>query len=157
MDNEVIITAEGKAALEAELEELKLVKRPEIVEAIKEAKAQGDLSENYEYTAAKEAQGDLEARISEIEHILDHAKVVDSSELDNKVVNIGSTVTVVEDGEDEEETYSIVGPTEADPIEGKISNESPLGKAMLGKKKNSLVQFTTPTGATITYKIKKIK
>lgn len=155
--DEIIITQEGLEALKVELEDLKLVKRPEIIEAIKEAKAQGDLSENYEYTAAKQAQGDLEARIEEIEHILDHAKVVDSSELDNKVVNIGSTVTVTLEDSDEEEVYSIVGPTEADPIDGKISNESPLGKALLGKKKNALAQFTTPTGATLTYKIKKIK
>lgn len=157
MENKVILTIEGKNKLEEELEDLKVNKRKEIADDIREAKAQGDLSENYEYTAAKEAQADLEARIAEIEHILNHAEVVDESAVDNEVVSVGKTVTVKNIDTDEKEEYIIVGSTEADPLEGKISNESPLGMALVGKKKNAVVEFVTPAETKISYKIVKIQ
>ena len=138
------------------IEDLKVNRRREIADEIREAKAQGDLSENYEYTAAKEAQADLEARICEIEHIINHAEVIEESD-DKQVVNLGSTVTVKDMETDEKEEYTIVGSTEADPLEGKISNESPLGMALLDKKKNAVVEFVTPAETVITYKIMKIQ
>jgi len=156
MENKIVLTLEGKKKLEDELEDLKVNKRIAIADDIREAKAQGDLSENYEYTAAKEAQAELEARIAEIESILLHAEVVDDSAIDTKVVNVGSKVTLknVETGEEDE--YSIVGSTEADPFEGKISNESPIGQAVLNKKKNAIIDVNTPDGEKVQYKIIKI-
>lgn len=156
MGNSVILTLEGKKKLEDELEDLKVNKRREIADDIREAKAQGDLSENYEYTAAKEAQGELELRIAEIEHLLAHAEIVDEAAIDNKTVNVGTKVTLKDVDSDEEEVYTIVGSTEADPLEGKISNESPIGKELIGKKKGALVEIYTPT-TKITYKIIKIQ
>ncbi|MCQ2978310.1 MAG: transcription elongation factor GreA [Clostridia bacterium] len=156
MDNKVILTQEGLKKLQEELEDLKVNKRAEIADEIREAKAQGDLSENYEYTAAKEAQADLEARIAEIEHILNHAEVIEEAE-DKAIVNVGSTVTLKNMETEEKEEYTIVGSTEADPFEGKISNESPLGRELLNKKKNAVVEFMTPAETTITYKILKIQ
>lgn len=156
MEDKVILTQEGYNKLVEELEDLKVNRRAEIADEIREAKAQGDLSENYEYTAAKEAQADLEARIAEIEHIINHVEIIEDSG-DNKTVNVGSTVSLKNVDTDEKEEYTIVGSTEADPFEGKISNESPLGKELLGKKKNQEVKFVTPAEEVITYKILKIQ
>ena len=156
MSDKVILTQEGLKKLEEELEDLKVNKRREIADDIREAKAQGDLSENYEYTAAKEAQADLEARIAEIEHIINHAEVIEESD-DKAVVNLGSKVKVKNMETEETEEYTIVGSTEADPIEGLISNESPLGMALLNSKKNAVVEFVTPAETVITYKIMKIQ
>lgn len=156
MEDKVILTQEGYNKLVEELEDLKVNKRAEIADEIREAKAQGDLSENYEYTAAKEAQADLEARIAEIEHIINHVEIIEDSG-DNKTVNVGSTVSLKNVDTDEKEEYTIVGSTEADPFEGKISNESPLGKELLGKKKNQEIKFVTPAEEVITYKILKIQ
>ena len=156
MEDKVILTQEGYKKLLDELEDLKVNKRAEIADEIREAKAQGDLSENYEYTAAKEAQADLEARIAEIEHIINHADIIEESG-DNKEVIVGSTVSLKNVDTDEKEEYTIVGSTEADPFEGKISNESPLGKELIGKKKNQEVKFTTPSEEVVTYKILKIQ
>lgn len=156
MEDKVILTQEGYNKLVEELEDLKVNKRAEIADEIREAKAQGDLSENYEYTAAKEAQADLEARIAEIEHIINHVEIIEDNG-DNKTVNVGSTVSLKNVDTDEKEEYTIVGSTEADPFEGKISNESPLGKELLGKKKNQEVKFVTPAEEVITYKILKIQ
>lgn len=156
MEDKVILTQEGYNKLVEELEDLKVNKRAEIADEIREAKAQGDLSENYEYTAAKEAQADLEARIAEIEHIINHVEIIEDNG-DNKTVNVGSTVSLKNVDTDEKEEYTIVGSTEADPFEGKISNESPLGKELLGKKKNQEIKFVTPAEEVITYKILKIQ
>ena len=156
MEDKVILTQEGYNKLVEELEDLKVNKRAEIADEIREAKAQGDLSENYEYTAAKEAQADLEARIAEIEHIINHVEIIEDNG-DNKTVNVGSTVSLKNVDTDKKEEYTIVGSTEADPFEGKISNESPLGKELLGKKKNQEVKFVTPAEEVITYKILKIQ
>lgn len=144
---QIILTVEGLNKLEAELEELKTVKRYEIAEKIKDARMQGDLSENAEYDAAKDEQAEIEARISEIEAILKNAEVVDESKVDTSKINVGCRVTVkyVESGE--EEDYWIVGSTESDVLENKVSNESPIGAALLGHKKGQRVIITTPAGS----------
>lgn len=143
----IILTAEGMKKLEFELEDLKTVKRHDIAEKIKEARMQGDLSENAEYDAAKEEQANIETRILQVENILKHAKVVDESKVDTSKINIGCRVTVkyVESGETED--YMIVGSTEADVLENKLSNESPIGAALLGHKKGDLVKIETPAGS----------
>ncbi len=152
----VVLTPGGKQKLEAELEHLKVNRRREVAEEIREAKLQGDLSENYEYTVAKEAQADLEARIVEIEQILLHAEIVEESMLDKKVVSVGCKVTVVDEQKGNEETFHIVGTAEANPLENKISNESPLGMALLDRKKGETVELNALAGK-IRYKITKIK
>lgn len=134
-----IITKEGLRELQAELKELVEVKRPEVIEKIKEARAQGDLSENAEFDAAREEQGIIEDRIAEIERIIGDSKIVDSSSTATKV-RIGSTVVIKhEDGEEAE--YTIVGTLEADPFANKISNISPLGQALLNKSKGDKVEY----------------
>ena len=128
-----ILTYTGLRALEEELENLKVVRRKEVAVKIREAREQGDLSENAEYDAAKEEQRDIETRIEEIEKILKNVEVVDEDEVDLDKINVGCTVTLYDKEFEEEVEYKIVGSTEANSLAGKISNESPLGKALLGK------------------------
>ena len=143
-EKEIYLTSEGFLKLEEELNEAKTVKRPQIIKDLKEARAQGDLSENAKYSAAKEMQGRLEDRIKEIEYTLEHAIIIENNN-DGKV-SIGSVVTIKYEEDDEEEEYSIVGTNEADPFSNKISNESPIAKALLGKKKGSKVTVESPNG-----------
>ena len=140
------MTAEGKEKLQAELKNLKLVKRPEVIERIKVARSFGDLSENYEYDAAKDEQSHVEDRIAQIEDMLKYAQVVDADSVDPNEVSVGKTVTYTEVGTDDAETYTIVGSDESDPLNGKISNDSPIAQALLGKKKGETVSITTPGG-----------
>lgn len=140
------MTAEGKEKLQAELKNLKLVKRPEVIERIKVARSFGDLSENSEYDAAKDEQSAVEQRIVQVEQMLKYAEVVDADSVDPNEVSLGKKITYTEVGEDEPETYRIVGSDESDPLEGKISNDSPIAQALLGKKKGDTVTITTPGG-----------
>ena len=141
-----ILTYEGLKALEDELHELKVNRRREVAQKIKEAREQGDLSENAEYDAAKEEQRDIELRIEEIDKILKNAEVVDDNDGDSSVINVGCTVTIKDLEFNEEMEYKIVGSTEADSLKGKISNESPVGKALIGAKKGETVEVETPAG-----------
>ena len=141
-----ILTYEGLQKLEEELQDLKVVKRREIAQKIKEAREQGDLSENAEYDAAKDEQRDIEARIEEIELILKNAEVVVEEEADLDKVSIGCSVKILDCEFDEELEYKIVGSTEANSLKGKISNESPVGKALLGKKVGDTVTVETQAG-----------
>ncbi len=151
-DNKVIMTAEGYLEAETELNELKNVRRQEIIEAIKEARAQGDLSENADYDAARNEQAIVEAKIQELEYKLEHAEIIDNK--NKNEVNLGSTVTIsYDDGETEE--YKLVGSMEADPFENKISNESPLGIALLKHKIGDVVEVASPNGG-YNIKIEKI-
>lgn len=140
------MTAEGKEKLQAELKNLKLVKRPEVIERIKVARSFGDLSENSEYDAAKDEQSHLEDRIAQVEEMLKYAQVVDAESVDPNEVSVGKTVTYTEVGTDDPETYTIVGSDESDPLNGRISNDSPIAQALLGKKKGETVSITTPGG-----------
>lgn len=142
----VVMTYEGLKKMEQELEELKTVRRKEVAEKIKEARGQGDLSENAEYDAAKEEQGEIESRIVQLENLLRNAEVIDEEQLKKDVVSLGSKVKVLDVEFDEEMEYTIVGSTEADPMNGRISNESPLGIALLGQKKGASVMADTPDG-----------
>lgn len=145
-EQEFQMTAEGKAKLEAELEDLKVNKRPEIVERIKIARGFGDLSENSEYESAKDEQSLLEGQIASIENQLHYAVVVDSNAIADDEVAVGKTVSFVEVGDDEEESYTIVGAAESDPFTGKISNDSPIAKALIGKHTGDQVTISTPGG-----------
>lgn len=145
-DKSIVLTYEGLQKLEAELTHLKTVRRKDVAEKIKEARAQGDLSENAEYDAAKEEQGEIESRIVEIEKILRNASVIDEDELEVDFVNVGCKVKVYDKEFDEEIEYSMVGSTEANPMEGKISNESPVGQALIGKKVGEAITVETPDG-----------
>lgn len=140
------MTAEGKEKLQAELKNLKLVKRPEVIERIKVARSFGDLSENSEYDAAKDEQSHVEDRIAQVEDMLKYAQVVNADSVDPNEVSVGKTVTYTEVGTDDAETYTIVGSDESDPLNGKISNDSPIAQALLGKKKGETVSITTPGG-----------
>ena len=150
-----VLTRSGAEKLKAELKELKEVRRAEIAEKIKEARAQGDLSENAEYDAAKDEQAEIEARIAEIENTLKNSELVQEA-ADTKTVFVGAKVTVREEGADEDEVLYIVGSKEANSINNKISNESPLGAALMGAKVKAKVSFEAPAG-TFTYTIKKIE
>lgn len=141
------MTAEGKAKLEAELEDLKLVKRPEIIERIKIARSYGDLSENSEYDSAKDEQAFVEGRITTIEKMLRFSVIIDSNSVAKDEVSLGKTITIVELPDGDEETYTIVGGAEANPLEGKISNDSPMAQALIGKKLNDEVSIESPGGA----------
>ncbi len=152
-DKPVYLTQEGKKKLEEEFEYLTTVRRREVAEAIKSAKEEGDLSENSAYDEAKLAQGFLEGRVQTIEVQLRNAVIIENGR--SGKVDIGSTVTVAEDGFDEE-TYQIVGSAEADPLDGRISNESPIGRALLGAKKGDTVKAEAP-GGEIVFKVLKIK
>ena len=132
MAKESIMTSEGLKRLEDELEELKTVKRKEIAEKIKVALSFGDLSENSEYDEAKNDQAIIEGRIAEIENQLKNVRILDESELNTEIVHVGSRVRIRDEADASEETYKIVGSTEANPMEGRISDESPVGKALLG-------------------------
>ncbi|HHV39132.1 MAG TPA: transcription elongation factor GreA [Tepidimicrobium sp.] len=145
-ERDVFLTFEGLRKLETELEELKTIKRKEIAEKIKQALAFGDISENSEYDQAKNEQGQLEQRIAKLEKILRNAKLIDEEDVTTDVVSIGSKVVVKDLEYDEEMEYIIVGSAEADPYEGKISNESPVGRALLGKKKEQIVEVHVPDG-----------
>jgi len=140
------MTQAGKDKLEQELEYLKSVKRKEVVERIKIARSFGDLSENSEYDSAKEEQAFVEGRITTLENMIRNAKIIAESEMAADSVSLGSSVTFVELPDGEEETYSIVGSAEADPFEGKISNDSPIAKSLLGKKVGDQVSVQTPGG-----------
>ena len=141
---EIYLTSESFLKLEEELNEAKTVKRPEIINAIKEARALGDLSENAEYSSARENQAKLEARIKEIEYTLEHAIIIENKA--DGEIRVGSIVTIkYDDGEEEE--YTIVGTNEADPFENKISNESPIAKAVIGKKEGEKVAVESPNGS----------
>ena len=140
------MTAEGKEKLQAELKNLKLVKRPEVIQRIKVARSFGDLSENSEYDAAKDEQSHVEDRIAQVEDMLKYAQVVDADSVDPNEVSVGKTVTYTEVGTDDPETYTIVGSDESDPLNGKISNDSPIAQALIGKKKGETVSITTPGG-----------
>ena len=151
-DNKFIMTAEGYLQAEEELNNLKNVRRPEIIKALKEARAQGDLSENADYDAARNEQAQIEAKIQELEYKLEHAEIIDNK--DKNIVNLGSTVTIsYDDGEVEE--YKLVGSMEADPFENKISNESPLGIALLSHRIGDTVNVASPNGG-YNIKIEKI-
>ena len=155
-DKKTILTYAGLKALEGELENLKVVKRKEVAAKIKEAREQGDLSENAEYDAAKDEQRDIEARIEEIEKILKNAEVVVEDEVDFDKINIGCSVLVYDKEFDEEIQFKIVGSTEANSLQGKISNESPVGQALLGKKVGDEIQVETQAGV-MEYKVLKIE
>lgn len=146
MQKQVILTDEGLRNYEEELEFLKTVKRKEIAEKLKEARAQGDLSENAEYDAAKDEQGINESRIQELEAMLKNVKVIDSSELTNEMVHVGSKIKVHDYDFDEDVDYQIVGASEADPFNGKLSDESPVGMALLGHAIGDVVEVETPSG-----------
>ncbi|MBO5657178.1 MAG: transcription elongation factor GreA [Agathobacter sp.] len=156
MTKKNILTREGLNKLESELENLVVVQRKEVAQKIKEAREQGDLSENAEYDAAKDEQRDIEARIEEIEKILKNAEIVDEDEVDVDSINIGCQVKIYDLEFEEELTYKIVGSTEANSLKGKISNESPVGKALLGKRVGDLVKVDTQVG-TVEYKVLEIQ
>ena len=147
-----LLTYEGLQKLENELQDLKVVRRKEVAQKIKEAREQGDLSENAEYDAAKDEQRDIELRIEEIEKILKNAEVVVEDDVDLKKISVGCTVKVYDVEFDEEMEFKIVGSTEANSLQGKISNESPVGRALIGKKKGQKVQVETQAGV-IEYKV----
>ena len=141
-----LLTYTGLKALEDEIHDLKVNRRKEVAQKIKEAREQGDLSENAEYDAAKDEQRDIEARIEEIEKILKNAEVVVDEEVDSGKVNIGCTVMLFDEEFDEEVEYKIVGSTEANSLQGKISNESPVGKALIGATVGQTVEVETQMG-----------
>ena len=149
---DILLTSEGFLELEEELNNLKNVRRPKVIEAIKDARAQGDLSENADYDAARNEQAEVEGRIKQIEFMLANAEIIEKSS--NHTGDLGSTVTISYVDDDEEEVYSIVGRMEADPFENKISNESPIGKAIIGKKEGDTINVESPTGS---YQIKIVK
>ena len=151
-----ILTYEGLRKYEDELHELKVVKRKEVAQKIKEAREQGDLSENAEYDAAKDEQRDIEARIEEIEKILKNAEVVVEDEVNLETISVGCKVQVLDMEYDEEMEFQLVGSTEANSLQGKISNESPVGKALIGAKKGDTVQVEMPSGV-IEYKVLEIE
>ena len=151
-----ILTYEGLKKYESELEELKVNKRQEVAQKIKEAREQGDLSENAEYDAAKDERRDIEARIEELEKLLKNAEVVDEDEVDLDKISIGCKVKILDVEFDEELEYKIVGSTEANSLKGKISNESPVGHALMGHMVGDIVDVETQVG-TIQYKVLEIQ
>ena len=151
-----LMTYEGLKKLEDELQDLKVNRRKEVAQKIKEAREQGDLSENAEYDAAKDEQRDIEARIEDIEKILKNAEVVVEEEVELDKISIGCKVKILDVEENEELEYKIVGSTEANSLKGKISNESPVGHALIGKKINDVVDVETQAGV-IQYKVLDIK
>ena len=151
-NKEVLLTQEGFDKLEQELENLKTVKRVEIAERIKIALGFGDLSENSEYDEAKNAQAENETKIAELENKIRYAKIIDESEIDTKTVQVGNTVKLLDLEFDEEVSYTIVGSTEVDIAQNKISNESPIGSAILGAKKDQVIEVQAPAGV-MQYKV----
>jgi transcription elongation factor GreA len=156
MQRDVLLTPEGLDKLKDEIEHLSTVKRREVAERIKEAREFGDISENSEYDDAKNEQAMLEARIASLEEKLRSASVIDASELDSNVVRVGSLVSVKDEGSGKSLKYTIVGSTEANPSENKLSNESPVGKGLLGRKKGDTVKVQLPNGKNRELKITKI-
>ena len=152
----VPMTIEGFRTLEAELQRLKSEERPRIIQAISDARAHGDLSENAEYHAAKEQQGLNEARVADIEDRISRADVIDTSKLSGTTVKFGGTVTLVDEDTDEKVKYKIVGDSEASVRDGKISISSPIARALIGKPKNDTAEVTTPKGAR-SYQVLKIE
>ncbi len=152
---EIFITKEGLEKMKAELEKMKTVDRKEVQKMIGEAKSYGDLSENSEYDAAKTREAQLETKIIELENKIKYAKVISESELSTHIVNVGSVVRLYDEEFDEEVEYKIVGEDESDPLNGKISNTSPVGSSLLGKKVGQEVRVETPGGECV-YKILKI-
>lgn len=148
----IYLTPQGFLDLEAELNDLKLNKRPAVIQALQEARALGDLSENAEYDSARNEQAQVEGRIKELEFKLEHCQVMDGGNKD--IVSVGSTVTIDYVDDDDTEVFSIVGSMEADPFENKISNESPIGKAILGKKVGDICDVPSPIGS---YQVKVVK
>ncbi len=155
MTEEILLTKEGYEEVVAEHENLVAVRRKEVAEKLKEAIAQGDLSENADYDAAKNEQAELEERIYKLENMIRKAKIIDESELAGDQVTVGLTVKVLDIDENEEEEFTIVGSAEADPFEGKISNESLVGKALLGMKAGDEVAVEVPDGI-VNYRILEI-
>ena len=153
MDKKVVVTASGLKALEDELEMLKTVRRSEISEKIKVARGYGDLSENSEYDEAKNEQAIVEARIADLEVMLKNVVILDESEIVTDVVSLGSNVKVYDEEFEEELEYVIVGSTEADLDLGKISDESPVGKALMGKKVGDVAEAILPTGDTAKFRV----
>ncbi|HCO62540.1 MAG TPA: transcription elongation factor GreA [Clostridiales bacterium] len=152
---EIVVTVAGLKALEDELDELKTVRRKDVAEKIKVARGFGDLSENSEYDEAKNEQAFIESRIAQLEAMLKNARVIDNDEVNLDTVSLGTHVKIQdEDGEVEE--YDITGSTEADPLNGKISDESPVGAALMGKKVGATVTVNLPNGGTIDFKILEI-
>ena len=155
MTGEVLLTKEGYEEIVAEHENLVAVRRAEVAEKLKEAIAQGDLSENADYDAAKNEQAELEERIYKLENMIRKAKIIDETELADDQVTVGLTVRVLDINEDEEEEFTIVGSTEADPFEGKISNESLVGAALIGKKAGDEISVEVPDGV-VRYRVLEI-
>ncbi len=154
-EKEIILTRDGLTKLENELDELKSVHRREVNERIRQAKEFGDISENAEYEDAKQEQAFVEGRINAVEQMIRNARVIDSSEYDQNEVHLGASVKVKDVKSGISHEFTIVGSTEADPVSGRLSNESPMGSALIGKKKGESVDVTTPRGVT-TYKIESI-
>lgn len=146
VERDVFLTPEGLKKLESELDHAKTVKRKEIAEKIKQALAFGDISENAEYDQAKNEQGQLEEKIAKLEDMLRNARIIDEDEITTDKVSVGSKVKVLDIEFDEEMEYTIVGSAEANPYGGRISNESPVGRALLGGKKDDIVDVTVPDG-----------
>lgn len=146
MADEVLLTKEGLEKIKEEYETAVSVTRAEVAERIKEARSFGDLSENAEYDAAKEEQADLEERINKLESMIRNAKIIDEDDLEKDVVNVGNTVQLREKGKKEKVEYQIVGSTEADPFAGRISNESAVGKAIIGAKVGETIEVEVPDG-----------
>ena len=153
MAQEIKMSASGLKAMQDELEYLKTVRRKELAEEIKEARSHGDLSENSEYDEAKNTQGLVENRITELEQMVKNAVIIDESELSVDNVSVGTHVSIKMIGDDEAEEYDIVGRTEADPINGKISDESPVGHALLGRAVGAKTEVLLPTGHTVEYTV----
>ena len=156
MDKKTILTSAGLKKYQEELEDLKVNRRHEIAEKIKEAREQGDLSENAEYDAAKDEQRDIEARIEELEALLKNVEVVDEGDVGTDKISVGCQVKILDIDEDEEMDLSIVGSSEANSLQNRISNESPLGRALLGRSKDEVVDVETQAGV-FQYKVLDIK
>lgn len=155
-EKEFPMTLEGKQKLEAELEDYKMKRRPEVIKRIKIARSYGDLSENSEYESAKDEQAMVEGKIAQIENMLQYAVIIDNEDVAKDEVSMGREVTIKELPDEEPETYSIVGESESDPINGKISNESPMAKGLLGHKIGEEVSIGIPNG-TMKVKILDVK
>lgn len=152
MAKEIKLSQQSLDNYKEELEFLKTTRADEVAEQLKEARSFGDLSENAEYDEAKNEQGMLESRIAELEKMLKHARVLDSTEIDSSVVSVGSHVKIQDEDGDTDE-YDITGSTEADPLNGRISDESPVGAALLGHSAGDKVEITLPTGAVVMYEV----
>ena len=156
-ETKTMLTYAGLKKYEDELHNLKVVRRQEVAQKIKVAREQGDLSENADYDAAKDEQSEIERRIDELERILKHAEVVVDDDIDTGKINVGCEVTLYDMEYDEEVTYQLVGSSEANSLKGKISNESPVGAALMGHRVGDLVDAELPGGGTAQYKILHIK